>query len=123
MDPTIKLFRKKFCVRDKLAIDGYALLLLKATVKNLEQFLLSEKQKAHEEGYTEGVRDNARGTKNGVQRYQMGYRDGSRESLNEIEKWAEEKRMKNDPPQMILTGFNLALTDLQHHISKMRDNK
>ena len=93
MTPTIKLFRKKFCVRDKLAIDGYALLLLKVTVKNLEQFILSEIQKAREE------------------------------VLDEVEKACEEKQMKNTPPELIPTGYNLALTDLQHHISKMKDNK
>ena len=33
-----KKFRKEFFVKDKTAIDGYAVLLLKATVSNLESF-------------------------------------------------------------------------------------
>ena len=96
MTPTIKLFRKKFCVRDKLAIDGYALLLLKATVKNLEQFLLSEKQKAREE------------------------------ALSEIEKVIGRSRTLDESfgvGKREATARAQVFIDLQHHISKMKDNK
>ena len=94
MTPTIKLFREGFTeFLDKIWERGHIPEYANDVKTAIKSRFLSEIQKAREE------------------------------VLEEIEKWAEEKRMKNDPPQMILTGFNLALTDLQHHISKMRDNK
>ena len=38
-DDTLKMFEEVFCVKDKGAVDGFALLLLKATISNLKQFL------------------------------------------------------------------------------------
>ena len=79
MNPTIKLFREKFANNNSLVTPG--------SREKLEQFILSEKQKAREE------------------------------VLGEVEKKMIDMR------KLEWSEYNIALADLQHHISKMRDNK
>ena len=66
MNPTIKLFREKFPVTEVDDENQNYSTIIVADPEKLEQFLLSEIQKAREEGMKDGE-----GTKNGVQRYQI----------------------------------------------------
>ena len=137
MNPTIKLFREKFYEGDRNSVycrehNVYA------TPSEIEQFLLSEIQKSTQLGYDVGKED---GIAHGMMMSEKEvYKKAREEVIDEVEKWAEERECKececSEPKKWTMNrcvyckkvgvnqmSSNDTLTDLQHHISKMRDNK